>query len=84
MGFVGQIDDRMGLLDSKDDRPVLRALRNRIDALEVACKVAEKADTLENWAVTVDATVTLNTRRVKELIKLARIGLEHGRDGDFE
>lgn len=52
-------------------------LRNRLDAMETACEVAEKADTLESWAVTVDATVTLNTRRVKELIKLARIGLEH-------
>jgi len=50
-------------------------LRKRIDAIETACAVAERVELLEQWAVTVDATVTLNTRRVRELVELARIGL---------
>lgn len=48
-------------------------LERRINAIDVACKVTLNPD--DRWVIA-DAQITLSTRRVQELVELARKGLE--------
>ena len=51
-------------------------LRKRVDAIETGCNAAIEWQVDNHWAVPED-TVTFSARRILELVKLARVGLEH-------
>lgn len=51
-------------------------LRKRIDAIDIACTATLAGDPDNQWIIE-EGYLTFPARRIQELVKLARIGLEH-------